>query len=339
MTVRVGINGFGRTGRALLRAALGRDIGLEVVAVNDLADPEALGRLLQRDSVFGRYPDAVTIEGREMLVGGGRIVMLSETEVKALPWDELGVDVVVESTGRFTAREKAARHLDAGAPRVVVSAPSKGADATFVMGVNDGTFDPENHLVVSNASCTTNCLVPMVKVLDDALGVEHGFMTTVHAYTGDQRLVDGLHTDPRRARAAGINVVPTTTGAARATGEVLRHLAGRLDGVAVRVPVPDGSLTDFVASVRATPTADEVREAFRAAASAPPLAGRLEYADEPLVSTDVIGDPASCVFDAALTMVDGHLVKVFGWYDNEWGYANRLAELAAKVGEPAALAR
>ena len=332
MAVRIGINGFGRTGRALLRAARRGELDLEVVAVNDLAPPTALARLLARDSVFGRFDLPVTVEGSEMVVGDQRIQMLAESEVKALPWQRLEVDVVVESTGHFTAREKAAAHLDAGAPRVIVSAPSKGADATFVMGVNDETFDPERHLVVSNASCTTNCLVPMVKVLDDAFGIERGFMTTVHAYTGDQSLVDAVHKDARRARAAAINIVPTTTGAARATGEVLPHLAGRLDGFALRVPVPDGSVTDLVATLKETPSADDVRRVFRQAASTGPLVGRLEYAEEALVSSDIVGDPASCIFDAELTMAAGNVVKVLGWYDNEWGYANRLAELAAKVG-------
>ena len=332
MTVRVGINGFGRTGRALFRAADRKELDLEIVAVNDLASPEALARLLARDSVFGRYGLPVSVDGTVMEVGGHKVTMLAESEVKALPWNELGVDVVVESTGRFTDRTKAAAHLDAGAPRVVVSAPSKGADATFVMGVNDGTFDPASHLVVSNASCTTNCLVPMVKVLDEAFGLEQGFMTTVHAYTGDQRLVDSVHKDARRARAAALNIVPTTTGAARATGEVLPQLAGRLDGIALRVPVPDGSVTDLVATVRAAPSADDVRQAFRAAATSGPLVGRLVYADDAVVSSDVVGDPASCIFDAEMTMAAGNVVKVLGWYDNEWGYANRLAELTAKVG-------
>jgi len=267
-----------------------------------------------------------------MLVGDNRVKMLAEPEVKALPWKALDVDVVIESTGRFTAREKAAAHLDAGAPRVIVSAPSKGADATFVMGVNDASFDPERHVVVSNASCTTNCLVPMVKVLDDAFGLERGFMTTVHAYTGDQHLVDGVHKDARRARAGAINIIPTTTGAARATAEVLPHLAGRLDGIALRVPVPDGSMTDLVATLRDEPSADDVRRVFLEAASTGPLVGRLEYGEDALVSSDIVGNPASCVFDAELTMAAGNVVKILGWYDNEWGYANRLAELAAKVG-------
>lgn len=333
MAVRVGINGFGRTGRALLRAARVRGLGLDVVAVNDLATPVALARLLARDSVYGRFDEPVGVGGEEMVIGADRIMMLAQSDVETLPWRELEVDVVVECTGRFTARDQAARHLAAGAPRVVVSAPSKGADATFVMGVNDDTFDPERHIVVSNASCTTNCLVPMVKVIDDAFGVERGFMTTIHAYTGDQRLVDSVHKDPRRARAAAVNIVPTSTGAARSTGEVLPHLAGRLDGMALRVPVPDGSMTDLVATVRERPDADEVREVFRRAASVGPLVGRLEYTEEALVSSDIVGDPASCVFDAELTMAADHVVKVLGWYDNEWGYANRLAELTAKVGE------
>jgi glyceraldehyde 3-phosphate dehydrogenase len=291
-----------------------------------------LARLLARDSVYGRLDRTVAIDGNVMVVGGHRILLPAEHEVKALPWGKLEVDVVVEATGRFTAREDAAAHLDAGARRVVVSAPSKGADATFVMGVNDDTFDPARHIVVSNASCTTNCLAVLAKVLDDAFGIEEGFMTTVHAYTGDQQLVDGLHKDPRRARAAAINIVPTTTGAARATGLVLPAVQGRLDGLALRVPVPDGSVTDLVAHVNSKVTVAHVQDAYREAAETGRLEGVLEYGDEPLVSSDIVGSPASCVFDAPLTMVQGRLVKVLGWYDNEWGYANRLAELAAKVG-------
>jgi len=332
MTIRVGINGFGRTGRALFRAAQRHELDIEVVAINDLGSPEALARLLARDSVFGRFDQSVTTSGNVLVVGGRRILLPAQHEVKALPWAALEVDVVVEATGRFTSREDAAGHLDAGAPRVVVSAPSKGADATFVMGVNDDTFDPSRHVVVSNASCTTNCLAVLAKVLDDAFGLEEGFMTTVHAYTGDQQLVDGLHKDPRRARAAALNIVPTTTGAARATGLVLPSVEGRLDGLALRVPVPDGSITDLVANVTSKVTVAHVQDAFREAAAVAPLEGRLDYAEEPLVSTDIVGSPASCVFDAELTMVKGRLVKVLGWYDNEWGYANRLAELAAKIG-------
>jgi glyceraldehyde 3-phosphate dehydrogenase len=332
MAIRLAINGFGRTGRALFRATQRHELGLEVVAINDLGAPEALARLLARDSVYGRLDRTVAIDGNVMVVGGRRILLPAEHEIKALPWGKLGVDVVVEATGRFTARDAAAGHLDAGAPRVVVSAPSKGADATFVMGVNDDTFDPARHVVVSNASCTTNCLAVLAKVIDDAFGLEEGFMTTVHAYTGDQQLVDGLHKDPRRARAAALNIVPTTTGAARATGLVLPAVQDRLDGLALRVPVPDGSITDLVAHVTSKVSVAHVQDAYRVAAVGGGLEGVLEYADEPLVSSDIVGSPASCVFDAQLTMVKGRLVKVLGWYDNEWGYANRLAELAAKVG-------
>ena len=332
MVIRVGINGFGRTGRALFRAAQRQELDLEVVAINDLGSPEALARLLARDSVYGRFDRPVTSAGDVMVVGGQRILLPSEREIKALPWGALGVDVVVEATGHFTAREDAAGHLDAGAHCVVVSAPSQGADATFVMGVNDETFDPAHHVIVSNASCTTNCLAVLAKVLDDSFGLEEGFMTTVHAYTGDQQLVDGLHKDARRARAAALNIVPTTTGAARATGLVLPALQDRLDGLALRVPVPDGSITDLVANVSAKVTVADVKDVYREAAATGSLEGRLEYAEEPLVSSDIIGSPASCVFDADLTMVKGRLVKVLGWYDNEWGYANRLAELTAKVG-------
>jgi glyceraldehyde 3-phosphate dehydrogenase len=332
MAIRLAINGFGRTGRALLRASQRHELDLEVVAINDVGSPDALARLLARDSVYGRLDRTVAIDGNVLVVGGHRILLPAEHEVKALPWAKLGVDIVVEATGRFTAREDAAGHLDAGARRVVVSAPSKGADATFVMGVNDDAFDPARHIVVSNASCTTNCLAVLAKVLDDTFGIEEGFMTTVHAYTGDQQLVDGLHKDPRRARAAAINIVPTTTGAARATGIVLPAVQGRLDGLALRVPVPDGSITDLVAHVTSKVTVAHVQDAYREAAGAGPLQQVLEYADEPLVSSDIVGSAASCVFDAPLTMVQGRLVKVLGWYDNEWGYANRLAELAAKVG-------
>ena len=336
MSVRVGVNGFGRMGRALLRLAQEPRFGLEVVGVNDVGAPEALVRLLARDSVYGRFGAPVALDGDHMVVGETRVRLLAETEIKALPWDELGVDVVVESTGKFTARQAAAAHLDAGAPRVVVSAPAKGADGTVVLGVNDDEFDPARHVVVSNASCTTNCLAVLAKVLEDAFGIEDGFMTTVHAYTGDQRLVDSVHKDPRRARAAAINIVPTTTGAARATGLVLPSLEGRLDGFSLRVPVPDGSVTDLVANLRTSVTVDDVLDAYRQRAAEGPLVGRLEYSEDPIVSSDIVGSPASCVFDAPLTMAHGRLVKVIGWYDNEWGYANRLAELTAKVGAAAA---
>jgi glyceraldehyde 3-phosphate dehydrogenase len=268
-------------------------------------------------------------------VDGTRIQILAERDPKALPWADLGVDVVIESTGFFTDRDKAAAHLEAGAPRVIVSAPSGGADATFVMGVNDDTFDPAKHLVVSNASCTTNCFVPMIKVLDDAFGIEKGLMTTVHAYTGDQQLVDGPHKDLRRARAAAVNIVPTGTGAARATALVIESMKGRLDGTSLRVPIPVGSITDFVGVLSRDVTVDEVNEAYRAAAATERLDGVLVYSEAPLVSSDIVGSPASCTFDAPLTMALGNLVKVFGWYDNEWGYSNRLVDLAALVGAAA----
>lgn len=339
MSVRVGINGFGRMGRALVRIAATSPLDLEIVAVNDLAAPGALAQLLARDSVFGRFPEPVRAERDALVVGSRRVAVIREAEAKALPWETLGVDVVVEATGRFTTREQAGAHLDAGAPRVVVSAPCKEADATVVLGVNDNELDLARHLVVSNASCTTNCLALLAKVLDEAFGIEDGLMTTVHAYTGDQRLVDSLHKDARRARAAGINVIPTTTGAARSTGTVVPAVRGHLDGLALRVPVADGSITDLVAVTTKGCTVGEVHAAFAEAAAAPGLSGRLLCSDEPLVSSDVVGTSASCIYDAALTMVQGRLVKVLGWYDNEWGYANRLAELAALVGSAPAPAR
>jgi glyceraldehyde 3-phosphate dehydrogenase len=332
MGVRVAINGFGRTGRAFLRAALKSPHDVEVAAVNDLGSPEALARLLSRDSVHGRFPLPVSVEHGRMIVGSSQVAMLAEPHPEQLPWRELGIDVVVESTGRLTSRNKAAAHLTAGARRVVVSAPAKGADATLVVGVNEENFDPAHDFVVSNASCTTNCLAVLAKVLDDAFGLEQGFMTTVHAYTGDQHLVDALHKDPRRSRGAAINIVPTTTGAARATGEVLPDLAGHLDGLSLRVPVADGSITDLVAILRSTPSVDEVCTAYRTAAETGRLVGLLEYSEEDLVSTDIIGSSASCIFDAKLTMAQGSLVKVLGWYDNETGYSNRLVDLAFLVG-------
>lgn len=304
----------------------------EIVAVNDLGAPEALARLFARDSVHGRYSEAVGVDGTSMIVGSRRISMLAESDPKALPWGELGIDVVIESTGRYTSRAKAMAHIEAGATRVVISAPSGDADATLVVGVNEEQFDPAHDFVISNASCTTNCLAVLAKVLDDAFGIEDGFMTTVHAYTGDQCLVDALHKDPRRSRGAAINIVPTTTGAARATGLVLPSVAGALDGLALRVPVPDASITDLVANVRSTPSVTEVKDAYRAAAESGRLVGLLEFSDEPLVSSDIVGSSASCVFDSELTMSHGHLVKVLGWYDNESGYSSRLADLSAIVG-------
>ena len=332
MTVRLAINGFGRTGRSLLRAVLTLHPELEVVAINDLGAPPALARLFARDSVHGQFPESVVIDGDVMIVGDRRITMLAQAQAKELPWRELGVDVVIESTGKYTKREKAAEHLVAGATRVVISAPAQDPDATLVMGINEDTFDPRKHFIISNASCTTNCLAPLVKVLDDAFGIENGFMTTVHAYTDDQSLVDALHKDPRRARGAAINIVPTTTGAARATGLVLPSLAGHLDGLALRVPIPDVSITDLVASVRTKPSIEEVNDAYRVAATKGRLAGLLEYSEEPLVSSDIVNSPASCVFDSGLTMAQGNLVKVLGWYDNETGYSSRLADLASLVG-------
>jgi glyceraldehyde 3-phosphate dehydrogenase len=332
VTVRVGINGFGRTGRAFYRIVRERGLDIEVVGVNDLAPVEQLARLLQRDTVHGRAPFDVRV-GDDGLDCGGKILKVHQQPDPALiPWGDDGVDVVAECSGRFTNRADAAGHLVAGAHRVVIGAPAKKPDATFVIGVNEDTFDPETHVVVSNASCTTNCLVPMVKVLDEAFGIEQGLISTVHAYTADQQLVDGPHKDARRARAAGVNIVPTSTGAARATGLVLPEMVGRLDGVALRVPVPDGSLTDLVANVRGNPTVAEVNEAFRVAAGAGRLAGIIEYSEDPLVSSDIVGSPASCVFDSQLTLVSGPMVKVFGWYDNEWGYSNRLVDLVALVG-------
>jgi glyceraldehyde 3-phosphate dehydrogenase len=332
MTVRVAINGFGRTGRSFLRAAIALHPELEVVAINDLGAPEALARLFARDSVHGPYPEPVRVEGGTIFVGDRPITVLATPSAKDLPWGDLGIDVVIESTGRYTKREKAAEHLEAGAKRVVISAPAQNPDATFVIGVNEDEFDPARHFVISNASCTTNCLAPLVKVLDDAFGLEEGFMTTVHAYTDDQNLVDALHKDARRSRSAAINIVPTTTGAAKATGLVLPSVAGHLDGLALRVPVPDASITDLVAVLRGTPSVEEINDAYRAAATSGRLAGVLEYSEEPLVSSDIINCSASCVFDSALTMAQGHLVKVLGWYDNESGYSSRLADLAALVG-------
>jgi glyceraldehyde 3-phosphate dehydrogenase len=330
MSTKVAINGFGRTGRALLRAIRIRSLDLDVVAINDLGSAAQLAKLLARDSVHGPFGESVTADCGALLVGEQRIRVFSEREPRALQWEELGVEVVAECSGRNTTRDKAAAHLEAGAQRVVVSAPCTGADATFVFGVNEDTYDPAAHRVVSNASCTTNCFALMAKVVDEAFGVQSGLMTTVHAYTGDQALVDGLHRDPRRGRGAGINIVPTSTGAARSTGMVLSGLEGRMDGMSLRVPVPDGSITDFVALVERQATVNDVNEAFRSAADGS-LKGLLEYCDDPLVSSDVVGSTASCLFDAGLTMVQGRLAKTFGWYDNEWGYSNRLADLVALV--------
>jgi glyceraldehyde 3-phosphate dehydrogenase len=332
MTIRVGINGFGRIGRNFFRAAKKQGADIDFVAVNDLGDLETMAHLLKYDTVMGKLPYEIKATDDGISVDGDTLKVLSERNPADLPWGDLGVDVVIESTGFFTSREKATAHLEGGAPLVIVSAPASGADATFVVGVNDETFDREAHKVISNASCTTNCFVPMVKVLDDAFGVEKGLMNTIHAYTGDQSLVDGPQSDLRRARGAAINIVPTSTGAARATGLVLESMQGKLDGTSLRVPVPVGSITDFVGVLNREVTVDEVNEAYQAAASSGPLADILDYSDEPLVSSDIVGSPASCTFDSGLTMAMGNLVKVLGWYDNEWGYSNRLVDLAKIVG-------
>ena len=335
MSVRVGINGFGRIGRNYLRCALERaetrtGTAIEVVAVNDITSPGALAHLLTYDSTYGRLRRTVEHDDTSLTVDGHRIAVTAERDLAALSWGEHGVDVVIESTGRFRTRADAGRHLAAGARKVLLSVPGKDVDATLVMGVNEGTYDPDQHHVVSNASCTTNCVAPMVKVLDEHFGLVKGLMTTIHGYTNDQVVLDGPHKDPRRGRTAAVNIIPTSTGAARAVGLVLPELAGTLDGIAVRVPVEDGSLTDLSVVLERPVTADEVNAAFREAADGP-LKGILRVSDAPIVSRDVVGDPASCVLDAPLTQAHGDLVKVFGWYDNEWGYTNRLLDLTEYV--------
>jgi len=335
MTIRVGVNGFGRIGRNFFRAVRSQGVDVEIVAANDLGSIPAMAHLLKYDSVMGRLGADVQAVDDGIIVDGKKLQITAVRDPKDLPWGELGVDIVVESTGFFTDRDKAAAHLEAGAPFVIVSAPATNADATFVVGVNDDTFDPAKHKVVSNASCTTNCFVPMIKVLDDAFGVEKGLMTTVHAYTGDQNLVDGPHSDLRRARASAVNITPSSTGAARATGLVLEAMKGKLDGTALRVPIPDGSITDFVGVLRKDVSVEDVNEAFRAAASSGPLSKVLVYTDEEIVSSDIVGSPASCTFDAKLTMAMGNLVKVLGWYDNEWGYSNRLVDLVQVMANKA----
>ncbi len=331
MTTRVGINGFGRIGRAFTRRALERT-DLQVVAINDITDARTLAHLLAFDSTFGRLGAAVEHTDDSLIIDGTPIAVLAERDPANIDWGKLGADVVIESTGKFRSRDGAALHLKGGARKVLISAPGKNADLTVVLGVNSEAYDPHQHDVISNASCTTNCVAPMAKVLNDAFGLEQGYMTTIHAYTGDQMLLDGPHKDLRRARSAACSIIPTTTGAASATGEVIPALAGKLDGVSLRVPVEDGSLTDLAAVLSREVTAAEVNEAFAAAGASGPMAGILRYSTDPLVSRDIIGDPASCVFDSQLTQASGTLVKVFGWYDNEWGYTCRLADLAALVG-------
>ena len=327
---RVGINGFGRIGRNFFRAAQERG-DFEIVAFNDLGDLNTMAHLLQHDSVLGTFPDDVEAEGGSLNVGGKEIRGLAERDPAALPWRDLEVDVVIESTGFFTKREGAHKHLDAGAKKVVISAPATDPDITIVLGVNDDAYDAEQHAIISNASCTTNCVAPMAKVLNDTFGIDRGFMTTIHAYTNDQSILDLPHSDLRRARAAAINLIPTSTGAARAIGLVLPELKGRVDGVAVRAPVPTGSVTDLVVTLKKDTTADEVKAAFAAAASEGPLAPYLDYSTDPLVSSDIVHSPASCTFDSELTMAQGNFAKVFGWYDNEWGYSCRLVDLVDKL--------
>ncbi len=341
MPVRVAINGFGRVGRCFLRSAFEQEANIEIVAINDLVDERGLAHLLKYDSVYGRFPAEVKVAEGGIEVGGRAIRALAESDPRQLPWHELDVDVVIESTGRFRTRAAAAEHLEAGARKVILSAPAKGdepPDATVVLGVNfDEVYDPERHHIISNASCTTNCLAPVAKVLHEAVGIRHGLMTTVHAYTSDQQLLDGPHKDLRRARSAAVNVVPTSTGAAKALGLVIPELDGVLNGLAVRVPVPTGSLVDLTIEARKETTREAVNEAFARTADRGSLAGILAYTEDPIVSSDIVGSPYSSIFDAGLTsVIDGTQVKVISWYDNEWGYSSRLVELAQRVLVPVA---
>jgi glyceraldehyde 3-phosphate dehydrogenase (phosphorylating) len=331
MGVKIGINGFGRIGRNFFRAAKQRGVDFDFVGANDITEPATLAHLLKYDSVLGRFDGQVGTGSDGIVVDGDELQVFAERDPANLPWKELGAEIVLESTGLFTDREKAAKHLEAGAQKVIISAPAKGEDITIVMGVNHQAYRPEEHHVISNASCTTNCVVPMAKVLGDAFGIETGMMTTVHAYTNDQNLLDLPHKDLRRARAAAVNVVPASTGAAKASSLVLPELKGRMDGLAMRVPVPDGSVTDLVCVLRDEATVDQINEAFRAAAEDGPLKGYLVYTEDPIVSSDIVGSPASCTFDSKLTMSIGRMAKVIGWYDNEWGYSNRLVDLIQLV--------
>ena len=339
MTVRVAINGFGRIGRNFFRAVQEQGADIDIVAVNDLGSIKTMAHLLMHDSVAGPYPGTVKATKSSITVDGQRLSVLSERDPADLPWEELGVDVVIESTGFFTGKAAASAHLGAGAKKVIISAPSGDADGTFVVGVNDDTYNPARQHIISNASCTTNCLAPMVKVLEEAFGLEQGLMTTIHAYTGDQQLVDGPHRDARRARAAAVNVVPTSTGAASAIGLVVRKLDGKLDGSAIRVPIPAGSLTDLTVVTKKKTDVDAINAAFKAAARSGPLRKVLEFSEAPIVSSDIVGSRASCVFDAPLTQGSGNLFKVFGWYDNETGYSHRLVDLAVTVGKKKAPAK
>jgi glyceraldehyde 3-phosphate dehydrogenase len=327
MSVKVGINGFGRIGRNFFRAAKAQHADVEFVAANDILDPKTAAHLLKYDSVLGRFPGTVEAAADGIVVDGTELRITSEKDPANLPWKELGAQIVVESTGLFTDRENAAKHIEAGAEKVVISAPAKGEDITIVMGVNEDAYDPAEHNIVSNASCTTNCVVPMAYVLESSFGIERGLMTTIHAYTSDQNLQDGPHRDPRRARAAAINIVPASTGAAKASSLAMPTLKGKLDGTAMRVPVPDGSVTDLVCVLAREVSVEDVNEAFRAASETDRLKERLVYTDDPIVSSDIVGSSASCTFDSLSTMAIGNLVKVIGWYDNEWGYSNRLVDL------------
>ncbi len=331
MSVRVAINGFGRIGRNVFRAARGRDTGFEIVAVNDLTSAATLAHLLRYDSVHGRYPGTVEAGDGKLVVDGKDVKVLSERDPATLPWGDLGVEIVVESTGFFTKREGAAKHLEAGARKVVISAPATGPDITVCIGVNDDQYDADQHHVISNASCTTNCLAPLAKVLVDSFGIKQGYMTTTHAYTNDQQILDAPHSDLRRARSAAANIIPTSTGAAKAIGLVLPDLLGKLDGISMRVPVQDGSVTDLVAVLDREVTRDEVNGAFEAAADKGRFEGILQYTADPIVSTDIIGSSYSSIFDSSLTMASGNVVKVVSWYDNEWGYSNRVVDLVSKI--------
>ena len=330
MTTKVGINGFGRIGRNYLRAELAKGTDLEIVAVNDLSDPKALAHLLKYDSVMGRLDQDVRVEGQNILVGDYKIKVLAEREPSNLGWGELGVDIVIESTGRFTDAKDAVKHIEAGAKKVLISAPATGEDATFVIGVNEHLYDPAKHHIISNASCTTNCLAPLAKVFNDEFGIENGLMTTIHAYTADQNLQDGPHSDLRRARAAAINIVPSSTGAAKAIGLVLPELKGKLDGFALRVPVPTGSITDLTLLSKKTVTIEQIKDAYKKAAAGP-LKGILLYTEDEIVSSDIVTDPHSSIFDAGLVKVIDNTVKISAWYDNEWGYSNRLVDLTVLV--------
>jgi len=331
MSVRVAINGFGRIGRNVFRAARGRDTGFEIVAVNDLTSAATLAHLLRYDSVHGRYPGTVEAGDGKLVVDGKDVAVLSERDPGGLPWADMGVEVVVESTGFFTKREGAAKHIEAGARKVVISAPATGPDITVCIGVNDDQYDADQHHVISNASCTTNCLAPLAKVLVDSFGIKQGYMTTTHAYTNDQQILDAPHSDLRRARSAAANILPTSTGAAKGIGLVIPHLQGKPDGISMRVPVQDGSVTDLVAVLDREVTRDEVNAAFEAAADTGRLEGILQYTADPIVSTDIVGSSYSSIFDSSLTMANGNLVKVVSWYDNEWGYSNRVVDLVSKI--------